>query len=164
MTPINIPKTKQRKKKKNLVQSPIQQECFNKSRKPIPKLINKHFPRHHKFYKLFNKNNVKVSCSCMPNMKNIINTHNKKIINPPKDNTTRTCNCIRKHQCLLNKKCPTSYVFPTNTPRVFHVEATWKRSFPRRFNVEYMWSVCRVIQSKYHTKRKKFENENLLWS
>ena len=34
------------------------------------KLINKHFPRHHKIYKLFNKNNVKVNYSCMPNMKN----------------------------------------------------------------------------------------------
>ena len=36
------------------------------------------------------------------------------------------------------------WVFPTNTPRVFHVETTWKRSFPRRFNVENTWSVCRV--------------------
>ena len=31
----------------------------------------------------------------------------------------------------------------TNTPRVFHVETTWKRLFPCRFNVEYTWSVCR---------------------
>ena len=43
----------------------------------------------------------------MPNMKNIINTHNKKIINPPKDNIARTCNCIRKHQYPLNEKCLT---------------------------------------------------------
>ena len=41
----------------------------------------------------------------MPNMKNISNTHNKKIINPPKDNIVRTCNCIRKHQCPLDRKC-----------------------------------------------------------
>ena len=34
---------------------------------------------------------------------------------------------------------------PKNTPRVFHVETTWKRPFPRRFNVEYMWCVCRAI-------------------
>ena len=33
---------------------------------------------------------------------------------------------------------------PTNTPHVFHVETTWKRSFPSRFNVKYTWSVCRV--------------------
>ena len=26
---------------------------------------------------------------------------------------------------------------PTNTPRVFHVETTWKQPFPRRFNVGY---------------------------
>ena len=47
----------------------------------------------------------------MPNIKNIINTHNKKIINPPKDNITRTCNCIRKHQCPVNEKCLTNNVF-----------------------------------------------------
>lgn len=29
-----------------------------------------------------------------------------------------------------------------NTPHVFHVEATWKWWFPRRFNVEYTCYVC----------------------
>ena len=43
-------------------------------------------------------------------MKNKINTHNKKIINPPKDNIARTCICIRKHQCPLNEKCLTNNV------------------------------------------------------
>ena len=31
---------------------------------------------------------------------------------------------------------------PTNTPRVFHVEATWKRQFQSRFNVKYARFVC----------------------
>ena len=35
--------------------------------------------------------------------------------------------------------------YPTSTLHVFHVEATWKRSFPCRFNVEYKWCVCRDI-------------------
>ena len=43
-------------------------------------------------------------------MKNIINTYNKKIINPPKDNIVRACNCIRKHQRPLNEKCLTNNV------------------------------------------------------
>ena len=30
----------------------------------------------------------------------------------------------------------------TNTQRGFHVETTWKRPFPRLFNVESMWCVC----------------------
>ena len=46
----------------------------------------------------------------MPNMKNIINMHNKRIIHPPKDDITRTSNCIRKHQRPFNEKCLTSYV------------------------------------------------------
>ena len=69
------------------------------------KLINTHFPRHHKHYKLFNKNNVKVIYSFRPNIKNMINTHNKKIINPPKDSISRTYNCIKKTQCPPNEKC-----------------------------------------------------------
>ena len=40
----------------------------------------------------------------------MINTHNKRIINPPKDNFTRSCNCLRKHQCPLNEKCLTNNV------------------------------------------------------
>ena len=32
---------------------------------------------------------------------------------------------------------------PTNIPRGFHAETMWKRSFPRRFNVESTWCVCR---------------------
>ena len=35
---------------------------------------------------------------------------------------------------------------PTNTPRGFHVETTWKRSFSRRFNVESTWCVCKDYQ------------------
>ena len=36
------------------------------------------------------------------------------------------------------------FLFPTSTPRVFHVETTRKPSFPRRFNMEYTWCVCMV--------------------
>ena len=43
-------------------------------------LIEKHFPIRHKFRKLFNRNNLKVSYSCMRNMKTIVNSHNKKIL------------------------------------------------------------------------------------
>ena len=39
-------------------------------------LLQKHFPRYHKYYKLFDKNNVKTSYSHMPNMKSY--SHNRK--------------------------------------------------------------------------------------
>ena len=41
-------------------------------------LIDKHFPKGNKLHKLFNKNNVKVSYSCMNNMNAIIKSHNQK--------------------------------------------------------------------------------------
>ena len=37
-------------------------------------------PQHHKFHKLFNRNKGKISYSCMPNMKSVINAQNKKIL------------------------------------------------------------------------------------
>ena len=42
--------------------------------------IKKHFPPNHNLYPVFNKKNVKVSYSCMPNMGSIINNRNKKIL------------------------------------------------------------------------------------
>ena len=41
--------------------------------------------------------------------------------------------------------------FPTNAPRVFRVETTWKRSFLRRFNVEYTLCVCMVTVFSFPT-------------
>ena len=39
------------------------------------------FPHTHKLHRLLNRNTVKLSCSCMPNMKQIIASHNKTLIN-----------------------------------------------------------------------------------
>ena len=51
------------------------------------------------------------------------------------------------HLIKLYQNFITIYAFvlwriPTNTPCVFHVETTWKRSFPRVFNVEHTRCIC----------------------
>ena len=66
-------------------------------------LIDKHFPTRHKLHKLFNRNNVKISYSCLPNIKSIINSHNRKILYPTIGR--RTCNCINTSQCQLQQRC-----------------------------------------------------------
>ena len=43
-------------------------------------MISKHFPKHHRYHKLLNRNNVKCSYSCMPSMSAIISAHNAKIL------------------------------------------------------------------------------------
>ena len=44
-------------------------------------LLVKHFPANNKMYKIFDKNTVKVSYSCMKNVNSIISGHNHKILN-----------------------------------------------------------------------------------
>ena len=74
--------------------------------KKFLQLISKHFPKGHKLNKVFNRNNVKVSYSCMPNIASIINTHNKKVINRSDEViTTPGCNCRRREECPLRGKC-----------------------------------------------------------
>ena len=69
------------------------------------RLVEKHFPRHHKCYKLFNRNNIKVSYSCMPNIDNVIRKHNSKIMKNPAPSTSKTCNCRRKADCPMDGNC-----------------------------------------------------------
>ena len=68
-------------------------------------LVSKLFPPHHKFSKIFNRNNMKISYSCMPNMKSRINTHNKTVKKAQPSAQARTCNCINKSKCPFNNKC-----------------------------------------------------------
>ena len=68
-------------------------------------LIDQHFPPYYKLHKLFNRNNVKISYSCLTNIKSIINAHNRKILYPSTTIGRRTCNCINIPQCPLQQKC-----------------------------------------------------------
>ena len=62
------------------------------------------------FAPVFNKNNVKVSYSCMPNMGSIINNNNKKILTNNNTTPQNGCNCRKKRpmpawQQLPHNKC-----------------------------------------------------------
>ena len=48
-----------------------------------------------------------------------------------------------KYNCSSNNNNGNTTIH-ANTPRVFHVETTWKRKFPHRFNMDYTWCVCKV--------------------
>ena len=73
-------------------------------------LVDKHYPR-----KIFNPNTIKISYSCMNITLQIIDNHNKGILNSSKhvndtaDNTntkdTKTYACRQKNACPLNGNC-----------------------------------------------------------
>ena len=80
-------------------------------------LINKCFPKDGPLGKAFNRSNLKLSYSTMPNMRQIIASHNRKVlaevkppipvVDPPE---AKTCNCSRRKLeemggCPLEGKC-----------------------------------------------------------
>ena len=69
------------------------------------KLIVKHFPKHHRYHKIFNKNTINLSYSCMQNMGNIITKHNNKLLFQSFEQPTRMCNCRDKASCPMDGNC-----------------------------------------------------------
>ena len=72
-------------------------------------LLDKHFPKHHKLRKIFNRNTVKISYSCMPSMKAVANRHNKKVLknrsNEEDPEPVKTCSCPRNTECPFDNVC-----------------------------------------------------------
>lgn len=54
--------------------------------------------------KSFNKNTVKISCSCMIDVLKIIKGQNKKVTSKPSSQTPK-CNCRKKIECPMNRNC-----------------------------------------------------------
>ena len=74
--------------------------------KQFLRLLDKHFPAHHRLHKIFNRNSVKISYSCMRNMATIISNHNKQLLSrPKKPPSPLPCNCRDKRSCPLNGAC-----------------------------------------------------------
>ena len=69
------------------------------------KLLQKYFPSTHPMYTTFNKDKIKISYSCCPNMGSIISSHNKQIVNS--NSTEYGCNCSNVDECPLENKCLT---------------------------------------------------------
>ena len=69
------------------------------------KLFDKHFLKTSKLHKIFNRNNVKVSCSCLPNFANMIKSHNNRILSEQKTQDQPKCNCRQKDTCPLKRHC-----------------------------------------------------------
>ena len=73
--------------------------------KQFLKLVSKHFPRHHKYNKIFNTNTIKLSYSCSTNMKNLIKQHNSRVLSEPTSHQEKLCNCRNKNSCPLDGNC-----------------------------------------------------------
>ena len=78
--------------------------------KQFLRIVDECFPKGHALRPIFNRNTLKLSYSCMPNVKSIIDKHNKRVlrtVEPEIANVERSCNCRKKDQCPLDNQCLT---------------------------------------------------------
>ena len=71
------------------------------------KLIDKHFPNTNPLHKIFNRNTIKVSHSCLENVKSSISRHNKRIMRKaePTKRANDLCNCrVPSREKVFNRE------------------------------------------------------------
>ena len=110
--------TKEKRRKRNIIwfNPPYEGTTKTNIGKEFLKIIDESFPKSHKLHKIFNRNTIKLSYSCMTNLKQIIESSNKKKIRQSEDNhddntrkkdgkTKSNCNCRKSDQCPLQNNC-----------------------------------------------------------
>ena len=77
-------------------------------------LVKKHFPKGHSLNEIFNKNTIKISYSCLKNIKSTISNHNAKIDKLKQEEkleiNKKSCNCRKNKQCPMPENCQESEI------------------------------------------------------
>jgi len=87
---------------------PYSQNVETKVGKSFLQLIDQCFPKTNPLHKIFNRNTLKLSYSCISHVKTIISSHNKAQLNKPSnqsDEIDNNCNCRNKNTCPLEGNC-----------------------------------------------------------
>ena len=102
------------------------------------KLIDKHFNKDSIYHKIINRNCIKISYCCTPNVIALINSHNKKLMkNSDKNKKLFNCrlktNCPVDNMCCLNNVIYQAKVSTSVNDNQIYIGST-KRTFKSRYN------------------------------
>ena len=142
-------------------------------------LIDKHFLKNKKLSKIFNRNTIKVSYSCLPNVKQTISNNNHRLLqlHRMKESTqdSKLCNCRQKSSCPLDGKCLTKCVVykATVTETTSKNQETYigltENEFKTRFNLhkssfklEHKRTSTTLSDTVWKLKKKNI-NFNISW-
>ena len=96
---------------------------------------------------MFNKNNIKVSYCCMPNMDSIIRQHNTKLLSG-NQLANDGCNCQKPVDCPLKGKCMSSDI-------VYEATVTSDNEIKK-----YIGSCSTTFKLRYGNHKQSFKNIN----
>ena len=176
--PNNHPRTRTRKRQIIWFNPPFNKSVQTNIGRIFRHLIDKHFPKSNKLYKIFNKNTVKLSYSCTENIQQIIKKHNKHIMNQPQStHTTIPCNCRNNTQCPLQGSCNTQsviYKATVTTPRldtkktyIGLTEGPWKQRYSQHkssFNNRKYEQNTTLSKFFWNEKRQTGTEPTVSWS
>jgi hypothetical protein len=108
-SPDNPPSTitQKRKRQRNIIwfNPPFSKNVRSNIALNFLRLLDKHFPKANPLHKIFNRNSIKVSYSCMENVKSSIARHNKRVLAKaePIESPSKLCNCRIPNERPLQK-------------------------------------------------------------
>ena len=98
-------------------------------------------------HKIFNRNTVKISYSCLRNISSIISSHNRNILSPKQQSFG--CNCRVKNECPLNGECQTpSVIYRADVVNNFNDEEKF-----------YFGSADTTFKERYRNHIRDFKHE-----
>ena len=106
--PLNHTTPRIRNRRRNIIwyNPPFSKNVSTNIGQTFLNIIDDEFPIGHPLHKIFNRNTVKISYSCIPNIKQTIDGHNKtKLSQTATTSEESTCNCRKKEECPMSKKC-----------------------------------------------------------
>ena len=108
---IEPPKKRKRGRKITWFNPPYSANVYTHIGAKFLKIIDKCFPPNHPLRKIINRNTVKISYRCMPNMNQMLAKHNHKITKMQDKTPPPPCNCVNgPDSCPVGKACQTTSV------------------------------------------------------
>jgi hypothetical protein len=102
------PKNRRRRKKAIYFNAPFCRSVKTKIGREFFRIVDRHFTKDHPYHQILNRRTIKLSYSCMNNVKSAIQSHNARLLREPPStpsDTDKTCNCRRKDTCPLDGNC-----------------------------------------------------------
>ena len=101
--------TRRRTRQRNIIwyNPPYSRNVETNVGKCFLSLIDQHFSKSNPLHKIFNRNTIKLSYSCMNNVKSIISSHIKSVIRTStnSDKDKKNCNCRKPEKCPIDGNC-----------------------------------------------------------